>query len=290
MKLYPECAPCMLQRALMFCENEGGEKKYEVIRAVSKFFAENFTENLTTTKLAYERNKIIESITHNKDPMKDIKDKSFSAALKLYPTLKDHIDKIDNDKERFITALRIALAGNTLEFGARDHKPDLSKLEDEIFDVINGSLSIDDSDKIYDIVKNSKRILYVTDNAAEVIMDKILIEDISRYATVYISPLSRPVQDDACIDDIKKAGLDNNYNIIPRGDSIGVWFEKTTKEFQRIYDNVDFVIAKGMGCYETLIDYPERTRGRVGLLMKVKCLPVSLNINAPIGSNVIKIL
>ncbi len=98
------------------------------------------------------------------------------------------------------------------------------------------------------------------------------------------------IRDSACIDDIKKAGLDNNYNIIPRGDSIGVWFEKTTKEFQRIYDNVDFVIAKGMGCYETLIDYPERTRGRIGLLMKVKCLPVSLNINAPIGSNVIKIL
>jgi len=280
----------MLKRALMFCEREDDETRRKVVRELSKLYSINFTSRWSTTKLAYERNRIVESITGNKDPMKDIKRESFGVAWSIYPKLREYVDEILDDKERFMVALRIALAGNTLEFGARDHEPDLERLEDELFRIVKENPAIDESEEVYRRVKECERILYVTDNAPEVVFDKLFIEELDRYAEIEIAPLSRPVQDDATVEEIKKAGLDDKHRITPRGDSIGVWFEKTGRDFCESWDGADLVIAKGMGCYETLADYPEKTEGKVVLLMRVKCLPVSRDVKAPLGSTVVKIM
>ncbi|MEA1925267.1 MAG: ARMT1-like domain-containing protein [Candidatus Altiarchaeota archaeon] len=290
MKLYPECGPCMLKRALMFCEGADDETRRKVVRELSRLYSVNFTSEWSTTKMAYERNRLVESITGNKDPMKELKRKSFEVALSLYPKLKEHVEGISDEKKRFIAAQKIALAGNTLEFGARDHEPDLDKLEDDIFRIVEENPAIDESDEVYRRVKECDRILYVTDNAPEVVFDKVFIEELDKYSRVEIAPLSRPVQDDATVEEIKKVGLDDKHRITPRGDSIGVWFEKTGGEFCKSWDDADLVIAKGMGCYETLVDYPKKTGGKVVLLMRVKCLPVSRDIKAPLGSTVVKIM
>lgn len=290
MKLYPECVPCMLQRAMMFCKDEDDRTKREIMRKLCKLFSEEISKDITTTELAFERNRVIEELTDNRDPMKDLKEESFNAALEVYSTLKSYVEGEKNDKERFKKALKIALAGNIIEFGARDHRVNLEKLEDEIFDVVKGKLAVDDTDKIYENVKNSREILYVTDNAGEIVFDKIFIRELTKYAKIYVSPLSRPVQDDACIEEIKKTEIDELCEIIPRGDFIGIWFDRCTPEFLKKFDEVDFIIAKGMGCYETLVDHPERLKGRIGLLMKAKCLPVARDINVPLGSAVVKLL
>jgi len=290
MKLYPECVPCMLQRAILFCRDEEEEVRYRVMRELCELFSKRVSPKITTTEIAYERNKIIEKITHNLDPMKDIKEESIRKALRVYPRIKKYVDRIKDDKKRFGTAMRIALAGNLIEFGARDHVIDLDRLEEEICDVINERLIIDDTDGIYEKVKNSDEILYVTDNAGELVFDRILIRELLRYAEVIIAPLSRPVQDDAWLEDVKRLKIDETCKIVPRGDFIGIWFEKCTPEFVREFDNADLIIAKGMGCYETLVDYPERFNGRIALLMKAKCEPVAKDVNVPLGSGVIMLI
>ena len=274
----------------MFCEGEDDETRRKVVRELGRLYSVNFTSECSTTKLAYERNKLVEEITGNIDPMKELKRKSFEVALSIYPKLEGYVDEISDNRERFIACLRIALAGNTLEFGARDHEPDLDKLGDDIFRIVEVNPALDESEEVYRRVKNCDNILYVTDNAPEVVFDKILIEELDKYSRVEIAPLSRPVQDDATVDEIKKAGLEDKHKITPRGDSIGVWFEKTGQEFCKSWDDADLVIAKGMGCYETLADYPKKTKGKVVLLMRVKCLPVSRDIKAPLGSTVVKIM
>ncbi|HEX55057.1 MAG TPA: DUF89 family protein [Candidatus Altiarchaeales archaeon] len=290
MKLYPECVPCMLQRAILFCRDEEEEVRYRVMRELCELFSKRISPKITTTEIAYERNKIIEGITHNLDPMKDIKEESIRKALEVYPRIERYVDRIKDDEKRFKIAMRIALAGNLIEFGARDHVIDLDRLEEEIRDVINERLIIDDTDGIYEKVKNSDEILYVTDNAGELVFDRILIRELLRYAEVIIAPLSRPVQDDAWIEDVKRLKIDETCKIVPRGDFIGIWFEKCTPEFVREFDDADLIIAKGMGCYETLVDYPERLNGRIALLMKAKCEPVAKDVNVPLGSGVIMLI
>jgi uncharacterized protein with ATP-grasp and redox domains len=290
MKLYPECGPCMLNRSLLFCRNGDEGDRYKVVRETCRIFAECFNENTTTTEAAHRRNESIKSITGDRNPMKDLKEESIQAAEKILPDLEGYVSVIRDDKKRFIICLKIALAGNIIEFGARDHAVDLKKLEREAFDVIEGPLSIDDSEKIYELVKKSKKILYVTDNSGELIFDIVLIKELQKYAKVIVAPLTTYVQDDASVHEIKRVGLDKLAPIVARSDSIGVWFERCTKEFLKEWDEADFIIVKGMGCYETLCDYPKKTNGKVGLLMKAKCLPVAKDVGVPVGSAVIKIM
>ena len=280
----------MLKRALLFCRNEDEETKYRVVREVCRMFSENFSPDMTTTRMADMRKRVVEKITKDPDPMKDLKDESIREGELIYPKLTAYVEKIADARHRFAAALKIALAGNIVEFGAQDHKVNLKMLEKEIFDVVCGPLAIDDSDKIFEKVKKSKEVLYVTDNAGELIFDRILIKEILKYAKVNLAPLSRPAQDDASVAEAKKAGMDRLCPMIPRGDSIGVWFERCEKEFLKKWDEADFIIAKGMGCYETLVDYPEKTGGKVGLLMKAKCDAVARDVKVPLGGAIVKII
>jgi len=277
----------MLRRVLMFCENESEETRYRVVREVCGLFSERISPDMSTTALANERNRILEEITKNKDPMRHLKDESMDAALELYPRLEEHLRGLGGE-ERFRTALSMALAGNIIEFGARDHQVNLDRLEEEIMDIVGGEAKIDDSDEIYERVKKAERILYVTDNAGELVLDKIFIEELRNYARVTVAPLSRPVQDDASVEDLKRVGIEGE--ILPRGDFIGVWFERTPEEFQRAWKDADLIIAKGMACYETLVDRPDILEGKVALLMKAKCRPVADDIGVPVGATVVKLL
>ena len=290
MKVYPESGPCMINRALLFCREGDEETRYKVVKEICGLFGKDFSRELTTTEIADRRNKLIEVITRDPDPMRGLKEESMREAEKVYPDAEEYVKNTKDHKERFKAALKFALAGNIVEFGARDHKPDLKKLREEIFSAARGPLAIDDSDKIYEKVRKAKEILYVTDNAAELVFDRILIKELQIYAKVFVAPLSKPVQDDASIKEAKETGIDRMCPIIPRSDSIGVWFPRCTKEFLKKWDEADFIIVKGMGCYETLTEYPEKTKGKVGLLMKAKCLPVATDIGVPLGGTVMKIL
>jgi len=98
-------------------------------------------------------------------------------------------------------------------------------------EVAGAPLAIDDTEKIYEKAKNAKLILYATDNAGELILDRLFIKELLEYSKVIVCPLTVPVQDDASIDEIKKAGIDRMAEILPRSDSIGVWFDRCTPEF-----------------------------------------------------------
>jgi damage-control phosphatase, subfamily I len=290
MKLYPECGPCMISRTLLFCRGADEETKYKVLKETCRIFGENFSGDLTTTQMADLRNQTAEKMLKNKDPLKDLKDHSIEEAEKAYPAIKEYLDNIPGEKERFVTALKIALAGNTIEFGSENHKPDLKKLKEEILGVVKVPLAIDDTSRIYQKAKKAKLIIYATDNSGELVFDRLFIKELQKCAKVIVCPLTVPVQDDASLDEIKKTGIDKMAMILPRSDSIGVWFERCTPEFIEKWEEADLIIAKGMGCYETLSEYPDRTKGKVALLMKAKCGPVARDIGVPLGSAVAKLI
>lgn len=290
MKLYPECGPCMINRTLLFARDADEKTRYKVIKDICKVFSENFSEELTTTQMAYLRNQLVENLIKNKDPMKDLKESSIEEAEKAYPAIETYLMSIQGEKHRFVAALKIALAGNTIEFGSENHRPDLKKLKEEILGVAAEPLAIDDTDMIYEKAKNAKLIIYATDNSGELVFDRPFIKELQEYSKVIVSPLTVPVQDDASLEEIKKTGIDRMAEIIPRSDSIGIWFDRCTPEFLKKWDEADLIIAKGMGCYETLSEYPERTKGKVALLMKAKCRPVAKDIGVPLGSAVAKLI
>ena len=109
----------------------------------------------------------------------------------------------------------------------------------------------------------SKDHLYLVDNAGEVFFDLHFIQCLSRLVKVTYVVKALPGQNDITIDDIKKAGLWNqfkNIDVITTGTATpGIIMAQASPEFLNAYKESDLIFAKGMGYWETLSELPAET-------------------------------
>ena len=70
-------------------------------------------------------------------------------------------------------------------------------------------LVIDDIDKAYELANNAKKILYLADNAGEIVFDTLLVEQLKNMGlkVTYVVK-SAPVINDATMDDVLFSGMD----------------------------------------------------------------------------------
>ncbi|MCK4521232.1 MAG: DUF89 family protein [Nanoarchaeota archaeon] len=300
MKPVKECIPCQRKRAMLITKNLSEEKKKELTKRINVLFS-NLDMNRCTIDIANERNRIIKEIAGKDALMDDLREDSMKAAEKISPNLEQDLEKIKDEEERFCKALRIALAGNVIEFGTTNHVVKIGEIEKRVHETIKQEPAIDDSRMVYEIVQaynHSNRILYLVDNAAEIAFDRLFIKELVKHAIVVIAALSEPDQDDACVENLKRFGIDKipNCEIITKGKYIGAYFPNTTKQFKVEFEKADLIISKGMGNYESLSEYSDKIINKVVFMLKLKCGPVAdsfsdfFNIGnkLEVGANVIK--
>jgi len=132
----------------------------------------------------------------------------------------------------------------------------------------------------------SGTILYLCDNAGEIVFDRLLIEELKADYPVEITAAVRgePVLNDAVIEDAKQSGLDRVCRVISNGaNAPGTLLEDCSDEFLRIYRDADLVISKGQGNFESL--WGERKR--IFFLFKIKCEVVARNVEGRVGDTVL---
>ena len=128
-------------------------------------------------------------------------------------------------------------------------------------------------------VQETKSILYLADNAGEIVFDRLLIEQLPR-DRVTVAVKGGPVINDATREDAEAAGLIDLVEVIDNGsDAPGTILEQCSPSFQRRFAEADLVIAKGQGNYETLNDVPRE----VFFLLKVKCPVIARDIACDLG-------
>lgn len=164
-------------------------------------------------------------------------------------------DILDNSKDRFITALKIALAGNIVDFGAFD---EISF--EMVEEIINKTLASDFDNKLYRKLKNDlfkgKRILYLGDNTGEIVFDKIFIREIIREypdLEMFFAVRGKPVLNDVNEEDAYYVELNKYANIISNGTDLpGTDLLEVSDEFKNIFEKSDIIISKGQGNFESL--------------------------------------
>jgi hypothetical protein len=210
------------------------------------------------------------------DPYKEIKKKSTETALTLYPSLKNEIKKGQNT---LLTAIRIAIAGNVIDFGANSH----FNIEQEIDEILRKDFAICDYEKFKAKLNESNEILYLGDNAGECVFDRVLIEEMKKPVTYVVRDV--PIINDATYEDAVQAGIDRVATIISSGtDEPGTILETCNPEFKKVYDRAEFIISKGQGNYEAL----SNERGPIFFLLKVKCHIIANDIGVHKGDIVLK--
>jgi len=213
------------------------------------------------------------------DPYRSVKQAYNRIALDKLPALRsmaaDRADRLEG-------AVRAAIAGNVIDFGIYE-KIDLDRSIDESFRL---PLSDTDYRAFAQAVQNAGRILYLCDNAGEIVFDRVLLEVLrDRGKTVTAAVKGSPVINDATQDDARAAGLHECASVIDNGnDGIGTLLEACPARFMDEYRSADLIISKGQANYETLVQEKDE---RLFFLFKVKCPVVASFLGKADGDIVI---
>lgn len=137
---------------------------------------------------------------------------------------------------------------------------------------------------LFEAAAKARSILYLADNAGEIVFDRILIEALPA-SRVTVAVRGGPVINDATLADAETAGIHEIATVIDNGsDAPGTLLAECSPEFRARFEAADLVIAKGQGNFETLSD----TRKHIFFLLSVKCPLVAAEVGAPVGSLVVK--
>jgi uncharacterized protein with ATP-grasp and redox domains len=224
--------------------------------------------------------RLIRKLIDNDDPYYELKKKFNNLAVRICHDLKENIQTSEDPLE---TAFRLAIAGNIIDLGVKT-----SITESDIEKIITNCLTADFDkshfEEFKDSINRAERILYITDNAGEIIFDKLLIEQLPM-KKVTVAVRGKPVINDATMEDAEFAELTDIVNVIDNGsDAPGTILEDCSQDFRDFFEKADLIIAKGQGNYETLSEVNKK----IFFLLKVKCPVIARNIGCEVGEMILQ--
>lgn len=277
MKTYLDCIPCFFEQALRAGRAATDDEQLlkrildELGAMLSRISLESTPPE--TGRLVY---RMVREITGNPDPFRELKRESTQQTLALYPSLKRTIGESNNN---LLTAIRIAIAGNVIDFGASA----TFDINTAIGEALEKEFAICDYDAFKRRLEESNSILYIGDNAGETVFDKLLIEQMNKPVTYVVREM--PVINDATAEDAVQAGIDKVATIISSGtDAPGTIISTCSSEFRQTLNSSEFVIAKGQGNYEGL----SNENLTVFFLLKAKCKLIARDLGVTKGDFVLK--
>jgi uncharacterized protein with ATP-grasp and redox domains len=279
MRTYLECIPCIVNQSIKIARQmtQDQKKQEELLQQVLKSLS-SMSYHLTPPHLGREAHRVIRTVLNHPDPFLKVK-REFNRQVKaLYPTLKK---KVDGAADRLGCALRLAIAGNVIDFGPQRHFQLMSTIEE----ALTKRAAVDDSESLRADLRRACSILYLGDNAGETFFDKILIEELGP-AKFYYAVRGSAVINDATTEDAYFAGIDQVAQVVSNGSDVpGTILEDCTGNFREIFDRADLVIAKGHGNYETLNELKGK---KLYFLLMVKCKIIARDVGCSVGDYVVK--
>ena len=278
MRTYLDCIPCFFKQALKAARIAGANEDIQK-KVLDRLASEvpNFSLSSSPPEMGRIIYRLVKEVTEEEDPFRKVKEKYNRIALNIYPDLKD---KVAHSEDKLLAAIRLAVAGNVIDFGV-DSSFILKK---EIRDAFKKDFAVFDYQEFKGILKNTKQILYLADNAGEVVFDRVLIEELNR-DVIYVVR-NKPVINDALIEDAKFCGIDKIARVISSGsDAPGTILDLCSSDFLSLYVKAKLIISKGQGNFEGLTG---KSNAPVFFLFKAKCPVIANDIGCKVDDIVLK--
>ncbi len=224
----------------------------------------------------------LRAITASDDPHRAAKERQNRMVLRLLPRLRQQLEMAPDPLDM---AVRLALAGNAIDMGVTT-RLDETDLKLAITQALNEPLH-GDVDDFYNALDTATDILYLADNAGEIALDRLFIEQLAERmapGAVTVAVRGAPVLNDATRADAQAVGLDTIVEVIDNGsDAPGTILSDCSEDFQVRFAKAHLVLAKGQGNFESL----SAEEGNIFFLFKVKCKVIADQVGAPVGSHVV---
>ena len=287
MKIDTDCPECLIHRGFIETHKATSEPRKVVKTSIAmlKAIVENLKPDSVPGVIGTIREEVIGRETGNNDLYAVDKRESNTQALILLPGLRDKITATQSEVERFRLAARLSAIGNLIEFDILGYSVRLDQLEAQIQQVEFG---IDNADSALELLKSSKNVMLLTDNAGEIAFDILFVEELKRIGlSVTVAVKNAPIMNDATLEDALQVGMNKVAdNVITTGQAcVGLLYDDTSPEFRQVLDRMDLIVAKGMGHYETMT---ERNWNQPVLhVLIAKCRPVASSLGIKRGQGAI---
>jgi damage-control phosphatase, subfamily I len=272
------CIPCAIGSLInLFNKVLIPSTEQEVtMRSVLKYLSD-VDINQSPPALGKDMHRLIRQVLDDPDPYKRLKIEFNSLMLKYYPKLRK---KIDNVSDPFDLAVRLAIAGNVIDFGPNnsfDVNDTLKKAE-------YVTIAPEQIQELKKSISNAETLLYLGDNAGEIVLDRLFLETIN-HPNVSFAVRGGPIINDVTTEDAEQIGIDNIATIISNGDNApGTILKNVTPQFLDIFNRADLIIAKGQGNYESLSGLDKN----IYFLLMVKCDHVANHLGVNKGDFLVK--
>ncbi len=272
---------CYLRQALQVSQIATGDQQLHLaaLRRVAGIVRELDME-LTPPENSVPVYEAIAEITSCADPYLKLKKQSNRNALAMLPECEKKIAASD---EPLLTALRFAIGGNIIDYGAM-HSFDVDSAMERC---LSAAFAVDHSAELLQKVcrfgKNC-RVLYLADNSGEIVYDSLVVRQLAAMGlAVTVAVKSGPIINDALLADAMDCGLQNVARIIENGTSCpGTPLNSCSEELQHEFNEADLIISKGQGNFETLSEVD----AEVFFLLTIKCSVVGAHLAQICGASV----
>jgi hypothetical protein len=273
------CIPCLRQQAVrLFRKYNIPDDRWEILTDEFNEFLEARGKNNPAPLSSQFLNDLVKKETGIEDLYREEKDFYNHVLLEKYSALKQ---RVDTSSDPLDTALKYALAGNIIDFGP-PNEFDLDKTLDE---ALNKTIAANSSVLLFEAVRKAHLVLYLGDNAGEIVTDKLFIETLN-HPNVYFSVRGKAVLNDVTIREAEFVEMNRVSKIIDNGSGApSTLLDFCSSEFLEIFEDADVIISKGQGNFEGL--YGKTKKSDLFFLFMVKCPEIARVTSQKVGDAVI---
>jgi uncharacterized protein with ATP-grasp and redox domains len=278
--IYLDCIPCFVRQALDAARNITDDTRVheQIVREVLRL-AVDLDLSRPPPAVAQLIHRKLRALTGVDDPYREAKDRFNRLALAMLPELRASVRRAPHP---LFAAARAAIAANVIDLGAKsdlavDHAREA--LLEACSTEVHGDLA-----GFERRAQEARDILYLADNAGEIVIDRLLIEELGP-DRVTLVVRGKPVINDATMDDARAAGLHELAKVIDNGsDAPGTILDDCSAEFTERFRAADLIVAKGQGNFETL----SGVDANLFFLFKVKCPVIARHAGLALGLHVLR--
>lgn len=280
MKILYDCLPCITRQVVELAEeitiDEAMQRK--IIKGGLEKLSDMVFEEVPPYLIG-EVHKMMVDLTGIEDPLEKEKEMFNKIAFELVDelNLESAIEKSDKP---FETALRIAIAGNIIDFSVEGDL-DRNDVDQSVRMSLDTPIFGVDLKEMADHVEKAEKILVIADNAGEIVFDKFLVQALPMEKVTY-SVKGGPIVNDATMKDAIAVGMTDLVPVIDNGAAYQGTILKTCSEsFKKVFDEADLIISKGQANYETLNDIKDK---EIYFLLRAKCKAIANVIGCDKGA------
>lgn len=280
MKATLDCLECIVSQALRAARLATADPRRqrqifeETVKRIPAMDLEKTPAELSL--IIYEK---AAALSGNADPYKDLKYEQNAAALELEPELRE---MVATSPEPLLTALHLAAAGNIIDLGIQTHAS--INVRAAIEQAIQDRFAIDHSDAFRSSLSRCHDLIYLLDNAGEIVFDKILIQELQKFTPVTAVVKAGPMINDVMLADAEQVGLTDVCPVIDNGGAfVGSPLDLVSESFKQRLRQAGTIVGKGQGNYETL----EQLDANIFLILKAKCAIIARHIGVGRGQVVL---